>query len=131
MSQFSTVSSMSVSAFGDGEMNLGDALDRLFTELQEHMNGTHCATRSLAMSPDQDDDFKVCVEHEDSIIDSVDDMIELFKELKKIIPQVRGKPKDDEEKTWWLAHKERRKIDKKLEKEREKMDNMSLSEIKE
>ena len=77
-------------------MPLEQALYDVFQKLQQHLNNSHCAVRSMAMSEDQsmdeDDDFKDLVKYNDIIQDDTDGMIELFKDLKSISKQVLGKP---------------------------------------
>jgi len=101
----SAMSGMSISAFGEDDMELEVALDKLFKDLQTHLNETHCQTRSLAMLSQQDADYKTALDHEAIIDENVDGMIELFKELKRILPQVIGKPQDAEEKAILATHK--------------------------
>lgn len=92
----SSISQMSVSYQGS-EVPLEEALDDCFHRLQESLNQTHYDTRALGMLPDQDDDFKAACELQVGIHSYIDDMTALFKELKKVVVQVRGKPANDEE----------------------------------
>lgn len=118
MSISSAMSCMTVSAFGEDDMELDTALDKAFNGLQEHLNNSHCNTRSLAMLSDQDDDFKVAVEYQDAITDSIESMNDLFKEFQKILPQIVGKPGSTEDKVWHKSHKENRKLKKAQDKAR-------------
>ena len=132
MSVCSTKSSMSVSYCGS-EMPLEQALYDVFQKLQQHLNNSHCAVRSMAMSEDQsmdeDDDFKDLVKYNDIIQDDTDGMIELFKDLKSISKQVLGKPPNPDMKAWLTNHQNQRKEEKRLQKEREKL--VKITEEKE
>jgi len=122
MSTSSTLSNVTVSAFGQDDMPLEEALDKVFNGLQGFLNDCHSATRTLAMVADQDDDFKVCCKHADEIEDSTDGMQELFKELKSCVKQIRGKPGTEEEKDWYRKHQAERKLEKIRQKEQEKQE---------
>lgn len=114
----SAMSSMSVSYMGK-EVCFEEAIDDIFKQLQTHLNNTHCEVRQLAMLGDQDDDFKVACEYSDGILDNVDGMTTLFKELRSITLQVRGKcPKEDSE--WFKEHEKTRKQVKAIEKKEAK-----------
>jgi hypothetical protein len=124
MSVSSAKSSMSVSYCGS-EMPLEQALDDVFMKLQQHLNNSHCAVRSMAMledqSTDEESDFKDCVKYDDIIQDDTSGMIELFKDLKNISKQVLGKPPNPEMKAWYMHHQAQRKEEARLEKAREKL----------
>ena len=103
MSVSSARSSMSVSYCGS-EMPLEQALDDVFQKLQQHLNNSHCAVRSMSMleeqSMDEDDDWKEATKYDNAIQDDVDNMIALFKDLKSISKQVLGKAPNPEMKAW-------------------------------
>ena len=124
MSISSARSSMSVSYCGS-EVALEEALDDVFQKLQQHLNNSHCAVRSMSMleeqSMDEDEDFKDCVKYNDIIQDDTDGMIALFKDLKSISKQVLGKPPNPDMKTWYVNHQAARKQEAQLEKERQKL----------
>jgi hypothetical protein len=112
------MSDMSVSYCGT-EIPLADALDQVFTELQGTLNSLHCYTRELGMSAEQDNDYLVDLDKTLQISDGVDEMTELFKELKSVAKQVLGAPSKE------LKDEAKRKIDdwklkKKLAKDAEK-----------
>ena len=121
----SAMSQMSVSYQGN-EVPFEQAIDECFRDLQTHLNNTHCSVRSMGMLADQDDDFKTAVEYSDSICDNIEDMTALFKELKNMTIQVRGKP-SGEDKEWLKQHEAKRKSDKL----REKKESKKMSDIKE
>lgn len=135
MSVCSTASSATCSWMGE-EVPLEQAIDSCFTQLQDRLNQMQCATRSLAMLSECDDDFKAAVEFDDSIADNVDGIIELMKELKQVSAGVRGKAPADE-KAWYAQHQAQRKAEKqrikdevKAQKLAEKMAMSSISEEK-
>ena len=124
MSMSSAKSSMSVSYCGS-EIPLEEALDDVFQKLQQHLNSSHCAVRSMSMleeqSLDEDSDFQDCVKYNDIIQDDTTGMIDLFKDLKNISNQVLGKPPNPDMKTWYAFHQSQRKEEQRLEKERMKL----------
>ena len=87
----SAMSAMSVS-FQGSEMPLEGALDEVFLQMQEHVNGIHCVTREFVGMFDQDDDYLLELDKTLEIHDAIDDMAELFKELKSVLKQCLGKP---------------------------------------
>ena len=91
MSITSALSDLSVSYYGE-EMNLEEALNDVFARIQTFVNDTHVNVRSLAMLPEQDNDFMAGLDIYHNIIEGVDGMIDLMKELKKMSKEVLGKP---------------------------------------
>ena len=117
MSLNSSMSNLSVSFRGNNEADLEQSLDIVFRELQENLNTTHCVVRSLAMSSEQDADYKEETKMSFQMNDCVDDMQTLFKELKTVVKQLVGKPPTDADKTWLksfeIMHKQERADEKK------------------
>ena len=109
MSVNSCMSSMSVSINGQ-EIVLESALDDVFKSIQEALNSTHCNTRECCMILDQDSDFKTMVLKGDEVIDTIDEIGFLFKDLKSIIKQVMLRPEGAEEKDWLKSHVNERKV---------------------
>ena len=95
----SGMSGMSVSFFGE-EVGLEQALDTCFKDLQDHLNESHVLTRQLAMLSEQDGDWVSAVDLAFAIQERCGDMAGLFKELKSVVIQVRGKPMNDAEKKY-------------------------------
>jgi gas vesicle protein len=123
MSVSSTSSIQSVSYQGS-EIPLEEALDSCFLDLQGFMNGLHCHVRELAGMSEQDDDFMVSLAKGLVINDTIDNMQDLFKELKSVVKQIIGNPpKELKQEAKKLADdaKEARKRAKELEKEEQKM----------
>ena len=109
MSISSNGSCMSVSAFGSDEMALDDAVDRVYLESQQQLNDSHSLVRQLCMLHEQDQDFRVSVELSDRIVDHIDELNNIFKELKSIVKQCSIKPETPEEKQWLKQHVELKK----------------------
>jgi hypothetical protein len=116
MSEFSCASTMSVSYFGE-EKGLEEALDTCFKSIQENLNETHVQVRNIAMMPEQDNDFVLMCDTEDQIHAYCDDMMDLMKELKKVVTQVRGRPQNDAERNELKLRKEKKKAQKLAEKQ--------------
>ena len=85
----STCSSM-VSFRGEDEMDVGEALDVLFSEMQNNLNSCHCSVRQLAMSEERADTYMEAAEFHLNIEIYVDTLAGLFKELKSVSKQVLG-----------------------------------------
>jgi len=108
-----------VSFRGEDEMDVGEALDVLFSEMQNNLNSCHCSVRQLAMSEERADTYMEAAEHHLAIGDYVDILVVLFKELKSVSKQVLGPcPKDYKDE--FKALQEKRKQAKKAAKEKEK-----------
>ena len=117
------MSNMSVSYQGN-EIPLHEALDECFVELQGHLNHLHSYTRELAMMGDQDNDYEVELKQVLTIDDCIDEMSELFKDLKSVTKQIIGKPpKEEKERMKKLVddHRAERKRMKDREKEEQKL----------
>ena len=95
MSINSQMSSMSISHRGE-EVPIEQALDQVFTELIQHQNALHCYVRELCMMQDQDNDYIEGLKKVLTIHDNIDEMSDLFKELKSVCSQVLGKPPKEE-----------------------------------
>ena len=126
----STMSGMTVSAFGQDDMDLEEALDHVFVDLQTFVNGTHCGVRELAMCDDRNDTFIEAAKLWRVIDRDITGALYLFKELKSITKQILGNPPKEykqeftELKATWKAtddqEKEADKLAKKMAKEEQK-----------
>jgi enoyl-[acyl-carrier-protein] reductase (NADH) len=114
------MSEMSVSVFGE-EMQLEVAIDRVFKDIQNAINGSHCQIREMVSDMDRDDDYKVAVEHQTNIDTFVTELGDLFKQLKSVVKQITPKPETDEEKQWLATRKERIKTEQRIAKEQAKI----------
>jgi hypothetical protein len=104
MSSIGSATSTIISYNGE-EIELETALDELYKDIQQNLNHSQCSVREMARSK-EDSDFFECVPIHWAILDYVENLNELFKELTDISSQVLGKPNKDEN----------RKIRKKREK---------------
>jgi hypothetical protein len=111
----STASSM-VSFRGEEEVDLNEALDTLFRELQENLNNSHCSIRNLGMSEDRNDSFMEMAKYHHEIEDYANDLVKLFSELKSISKQILGKPVNEDDKIAYKKLLDQRKLEKQLNK---------------
>ena len=118
MSVCSNASSM-IRFRGDDEVDVNDALDTLFRDLQEKMNYCHSTVRTLAMSEDRDESFIETAQHVWEIEDYTDVLGELFGELRTVAKDILGKCPADE-KDEFKKVSDKRKEDKKRAKEEAK-----------
>jgi hypothetical protein len=109
-------------AFRGEEIDLSDALDLLFKDLQENLNHCHCAVRQLAQCEDRADTYLEAAEFDFQIQDFVDELSGLFKELKHVSKDVLGKPPPEYKNLYAIAL-EKRKADKLRAKEEAKVAN--------
>ena len=115
MSVCSQMSEMSVSMHGD-EVNLVEAIDTVFRDLQQHLNSSQCNLRNLAQCGERNDEFEVSHKYCCSIDDDLSEMLLLFKDLKSIVKQIKLKPESDEEKEWLKQFELTRKLEREEEK---------------
>ena len=125
----SAFSEMSVSVMGEDDIPLEEALDKVFLELQQSLNYSHCNIREMAVALDSDPDFKVAFETHQQLDDYITDMMGLFTELKSVSKQVLPKP-SKEETIWMKQQIADKKARKKVEKEREKTERESRKKSK-
>ena len=113
------LSSITVSCFGEDNINIEEALDKAFTNIQEDINYCHCSTRELVMDLSRDEDFNELLKKRYEIEDYISNLNNLFKELNSIIKQV-VKPLTPEEKTHYKEETLNRKNLKIMEKNQKK-----------
>ena len=127
MSSIGSATSTIISYNGE-EIELETALDELYKDIQQNLNHSQCSVREMARLK-EDSDFFECVPIHWAILDYVENLNELFKELTDISSQVLGKPNKDE-KDEYKKICEDRKIRKKREKN-ELKEQKNLKSIKE
>lgn len=89
----SVMSDMTVSAFGE-DMLLEDAVDKIFKDIQDHINQLHCELRNLCMSEERADTYDEAKEYVDAITDHVKEGSKVLKELIPVCKQLLpAKPK--------------------------------------
>ena len=81
--------------FRGEEVDVSQALDELFRELQDNLNHTHCSVRQLAQCEERADTFIEAATFDFQIQDYVDTLLSLFKELQKVSKDVLGKPPNE------------------------------------
>ncbi len=132
MSVSSAISDLSVSYFGQ-EVNLEEALDTTFKQIQTFVNDCHCSVRTLAMVPEQDDDYMVALDLYHEIVVAIEGMTSLMGELKSISKQVLGKPPTElkQEVAKRVLDFKQRQLQIKVQAKADKANKPSLDEIKE
>jgi hypothetical protein len=118
----SIASTSSSVSFRGEEIDVSDALDMLFKDLQENLNHCHCSVRQLAQCEERADTFMEAAQFDFEIQDYVEGLTGLFKELKQVSKDVLGKPPPEYKSLYSIAL-EKRKADKLREKEEAKMAN--------
>jgi hypothetical protein len=78
-----------VSFRGDCEIDLETCLDELYKDVQQNLNNSQCSVRELARLT-EDDDYIECLGVHWAVVDYVDVLADLFKELKEVSKQVLG-----------------------------------------
>lgn len=91
MSQYSNSSNATSISFRGEEVDVSEALDVLFRDIQEQLNHCHCAVRQLAQCEERADTFMEAAEYDFEIQDFVTSLVDLFKELKTVSKDVLGK----------------------------------------
>jgi hypothetical protein len=102
------MSNMSIT-MGGVEVDLETLLGQTYRDLQANLNESEFQLRTLAMLEEQEGSFEDAVRHVDKIVENIDNMILLFKDLKKISNELKGKPSDEQEKAWYNLHLENKK----------------------
>ena len=86
-----------VSFRGEDGVDLDEALDELYREIQHNLNHSQVSVREMARLK-EDDDFKDCVPIHFAVLDYCDVLSGLFNELKQVSKDVLGRPgKDDKD----------------------------------
>jgi hypothetical protein len=94
MSSIGSNASTIVSFRGE-EIELDEALDALYREIQTNLNRSQCAVRSLACCEERNDTFLEAVGIYFEIDDHVESLFDLFRELQTVSKQCLGKPPKD------------------------------------
>ena len=81
--------------FRGEEVDVSQALDELFREIQDNLNHTHCSVRQLAQCEERADTYLEAATFDFQIQDYVDTLLSLFKELQKVSKDVLGKPPNE------------------------------------
>jgi hypothetical protein len=78
-------------SFRGEEIDINEALDELFHEIQSNLNNCQCQIRGLAQSEERNDTFIESSRYDFAIQDYVMTLIGLFKELKAVSKSALGK----------------------------------------
>lgn len=119
MSVCSNASGISVSVFGQDDVELEEALDSVFKQIQTFVNDTQCAIRCLAAVPEQCGEFMRALEIYTEIENNIDGLAVLFKEAKSVAKQVLG-PVPASLKAEVKTYKENIKIKRQITKDAER-----------
>jgi len=96
-----------VSFRGEDGVDLDEALDELYREIQHNLNHSQVSVREMARLK-EDDDFKDCVPIHFAVLDYCDVLSGLFNELKQVSKDVLGRPAKDD-KDWYKNQCDERK----------------------
>ena len=91
----------------DDEVDLAQALDQLYREIQQNLNHSQVSVREMSRLAD-DDEFKDCVPIHFAVLDYCDVLSGLFGELTQVSKDVLGKPGKDD-KDWFKNQCDERK----------------------
>jgi hypothetical protein len=91
----SAMSGMTVSCFGENEMDFEEAVNKVFAELQTFVNDLQCGVRTLAMVEEQDSDYMRALGIWHELDSNISGALGLFTELRSIAKQVLGRPPKD------------------------------------
>ena len=108
--------SSSIVSFRGEQIDINDALDTLFRDLQQKLNYCHSTVRTLVMSEDREESYIEMATHVWEIEDYTDILDELFGELRTVSKEILGKC-PPEEKDEFKKISDKRKDDKKRAKE--------------
>ena len=84
----SEMSGFSVSHNGNDDMPLEDAIDHIFSNIQEHINQIHVELRNLCMSADRNEDYGECLEYHEALKEHVIEGCNMFKSVVKVSKQL-------------------------------------------
>lgn len=114
----SNLSEISVNLHGQ-TITVEKALDDTIRELQQHMNQLQCKLRVIAsmseqqtgdLEPGDFSDLKESVKETDELEDHIQEMIELFEDLRDMAGQLAYLPETPAERLWLKDHKAARKV---------------------
>ncbi len=88
----SAMSDVSIS-YNDQEMELDDAIDLIFKELQTHINQTHVCIREITQWDLRGEDYDEVKVYFDEMVTHIKEGSALFKDLIGVIRQIMPKPK--------------------------------------
>ena len=99
MSIRSNMSDLSVVLNGS-EIDVDTAINDTYREIQSHLNATQSQLRNLAQVEERSETFRYSHELCTNIDYNIKQILELFKDLKSIVKQVKLRPADQSDKDW-------------------------------
>ena len=99
MSISSNMSDVSVILNGQ-EVDIDTAINDTYRDIQGYLNTTQSQLRGLAQVEERSETFRYSHELCKNIDYNIREMLELFKDLKSIVKQVKLKPLCEEDKQW-------------------------------
>ena len=119
MSSVGSSCSTVVSFRGEDGVDLDQALDELYREIQTNLNRSQCSVREMARLK-EDDDWRECVPIHFAVLNYCDVLSDLFSELKQVSKDVLGKPgKDDKDEYKKMCDERKERIKKMKEDKKE------------
>ena len=105
----SNTSEITVSAFGE-EMELTEAVDTIFNQIQDHINELHVQVRQLSMCEDRNESYEEAYAYYYEVGAHVKEGGNVFKELTKVMKQLLPNRPKDLQKNWektgtWLKRR--------------------------
>lgn len=100
-SMCSGMSDMSIN-YNDEEMSLEDAVTDIFGQIQDHINQCHVEIRNMCQLVERDDEYEEIYTFYAGMVEHIDEGSKVFRELKKVMKQVIGKPP-----AGWIAPEKR------------------------
>ncbi len=91
-SSISSSASTIISFRGDDGVDLDEALNVLYTEIQQNLNYSQCSIRQLAICGEHDDEIIEAAKIYFELDDYVDTLLDLFSDLKMVSKQCLGQP---------------------------------------
>ena len=91
----SAMSGITVSAFGEDDVDFETAVNKVFADLKNFVNGCQCNVRTLAMCEERSDTYLEALTIWRELDLDVCGALGLFTELRNISKQVLGRPPKD------------------------------------
>lgn len=93
------------------EIDIDSAINGTYRDIQGYLNTTQSQLRNLAQAEERSETFRYSHEICSNIDVNIKEILELFKDLKSMVKQIRLKPTSEEDKQWQIAYDTQFKID--------------------
>lgn len=103
MSISSNMSDVSVVLNGE-EVDIDTAINDTYRDIQGYLNTTQSQLRNLAQAGERSETFRYSHEICTNIDINIKEILELFKDLKSMVKQIRLKPTSEEDKAWQINY---------------------------